>query len=632
MTPAESPSTPAARPPVLTERIAAGLLCAGAVAGPLTLGATGPWPQFYLEVAVAIAATLWAVSGARDGRMLLLPMAVAGLFLFQLVPLPDGLLMKLAPVSVGRWKAAPEVLASWWTTISVNPAATAAAIRRAILSLATIAVVASLARTPMFRRWFYTALATSGLLVWAAAFVFPVDPNNRSVMRFFSLRGPIDFWKSPERGPRQTSGFCYLDWVTVGDIRYQADGPISGDGFGTYIYSNHFANALCLTLPAAWALWMLYTRNRMPLAARLGVLLGSMALACWTTGGLAHSRAGTAALAFSALVYLALIAQSRWLRWTAGGLAAAGTLSLAGFVALIQGPLSGLLTILPAALHGRLVPLLSDARIVAARVAGRMFLASPLLGTGLGTYGDLYAVLQRTDHTMYFAHNDYAQLLAEAGLLGVGILGAAAFTLGWRLWRFCRERAAANRLIDAGAWAALAGAAAHSFFDWNMHAPANAVLACIVAGLAVSSVTPTAGRQPAGSPGWTSGALRAAFVFACLGVIPLLARDAFTADTLDQLRRANTAARVQALKADAPPAQPLLTAAIARGERARQLDPGNWQLAAMLGQAHLHLARDEHDQQVRDAHASAARQWFQTARQACAATRGEPQPLPAAAR
>ena len=601
-----------------------------AVAAPLALGATGPWPRLCLEIAMAIAVCLWAASKAGDSRALILLLAGAGLFLLQLVPLPDAALLRLAPVSIGRWKTAQEGLASSWATISVDPGATAAAIRRALLVLGVIAAVATLSRTPMFRRWFYTALAMSGLLVWGAAFAFPVNPDNRSVMGFFSLRGPIDFWKSPERGPLQTSGFCYLDWVDVGDARYQADGPISGDGFGTYIYSNHFANALCLTLPAAWALWMLYTRNRIPVAARYAGLLGSMALAIWTTGGLAHSRAGTASLVFAAVLYLALIAQSRWLQWTAGGIAAAGAISLAGFVAAVQGPFSALLTILPAAINQSMAPLLSDARIVAARVAGRMFLASPVLGTGLGTYGDLYAVLQRSDYTMYFAHNDYAQFLAEAGLLGAGILGAAAWALGWRLWRFCRERPAANRIIDAGAWAALAGAGAHSFFDWNMHAPANALLACIVAGLAISSVAPSvapsADRKQAILPAWANATLRYATVFTCLGMIPMLCRDAFTADTLDELRRANTAARVQAKKPDAASAKPLLEAAINRGERALEIDPGNWQLAAMLGQANLHLAAADQPNAEAEALRLAAEQWFATARRNSAVTRGLPVP------
>lgn len=622
--------------PPLSDKVAAALLCVVAFAAPLALGATGPWPRFFLEGGLAIAVSLWAVSKARDWWLLILPMAVAGLFLLQLAPLPDALLLRLAPVSIGRWKTAQEGLASSWATISVDPGATTSAIRRTLLGLAAIAAVATLSQTPMFRRWFYTALAAAGVVVWGAAFAFPVNPDNRAVMGFFSLRGPIDFWKSPERGPLQTSGFCYLDWVTIGDARYQADGPISGDGFGTYIYSNHFANALCLTLPAAWALWMLYTRNRLPVWARYAGLLASMALALWTTGGLAHSRAGTASLGLAAFVYLALVAQSQWLRWLAGGIAAAGGLSLAGFVAAVQGPFSGLLAILPAALNQRMAPLLSDARIVAARVAGRMFLASPILGTGLGTYGDVYAVLQRSDHTMYFAHNDYAQLLAEAGLLGAGILALAAWALGWRARRFCRERPAANRVIDAGAWAALAGAAAHSFFDWNMHAPANALLACIVAGLALSSVAPSvapsAVRNQAGSAGWPRDAVRYAFIVAVLGMIPLLCRDAFTADTLDELRRANTAARVQAKKPDAPSAKPLLEAAIDRGERAYEIDAGSWQLAAMLGQANLHLAQQPQEGQSRDEHMQAAADWFRAARRASAAVRGLPQPTPSPGR
>lgn len=616
-------------PTSTAERIAVWLLCAAAVAGPLALGATGPWPRFGIEATMAAAVTLWAISGPRDWRLLVVPVAIAGLFLLQLVPLPDGLLVGVAPVSAGRWKAALEGLEVRWGTVSVTPTATAAGIARLLLGTATIAAVTGLARTPAHRRWFYTALATSAALVWASAIAFPVDPDNRVVMGFFSLRGPLDFWRAPERGPLQTAGCGYFDWVTVGTQRYQADGAISGDGFGTYIYSNHYANALCLTLPALWAMWMMLSaRRKFWPAWRFGVLLASMALACWTTGALAHSRAGTASLGFAAVVYLALVAQNRWLRWPTAGLAAAIALGLVAFVATFQGPLSGLLDLLPTALHAKLTAVLADGRLVAAQVAGRMFLASPLLGTGLGTYGDLYPGILRSDHNMYFAHNEYAQVLAESGLLGVAILVAMAWVLGSRFRRFCRERPAANRQIDAGAWAAVAGVAAHSVFDWGLHAPANALLACIVAGLALSSVATSASRKPAGSGGAFRRGLTAAFALACLAVLPLLARAAATDATLDALRRATTAARVAAVKPDAPPAEPLLTAAIARGRQASRLDPANWQLAALLGHANLHLAQGTRDAGERDAADRAAAEWFRAARRSSAATRGLPEPLP----
>jgi hypothetical protein len=159
-----------------------------------------------------------------------------------------------------------------------------------------------------------------------------------------------------------------------------------------------------------------------------------------------------------------------------------------------------------------------------------------------------------------------------------------------------------------------------------MHAPANAILACIVAGLAISSVASKADCQKASGPAWANTTLRYATVFACLGMIPLLCRDAFTADTLDELRRANTAARVQANKPDAPSAKPLLEAAIDRGERAIEIDPGNWQLAALLGHANLHLAAVDQPDAESEALRLAAEHWFATARRNSAVTRGLPVP------
>ena len=623
---------PIAEPSLLAERIAVGLLCLGAVIGPLALGSTGARARFGLEAVMAAAAVLWAMSGHRNARSLMLPVAIAGLLLLQLVPFPEGILVNLAPVSAGRWKVAHEGIADAWATISVAPAATAAAIRRLLLALATIAVVADLSRKAIHRRCVYTALATSGVLILAVGLLFRVDPKQPLVMGFHSLHGPIEYWKTPEHAPLQTAGFGYLDWVTVGSQRYQADGAICGDGFGSYIYSNHFANALCLTMPAVWVLWLLYTRNRLPTAVRYAGLLAAMAAAAWTTGGLAQSRAGTAALIFGTLVYLSLIAQSRWLRWAAGGAAAVITVGLLGFVAVFQGPFSAITGILPAALNEKIAKIFVDTRIVAAHMAGRMFLASPVLGTGLGTYGDLYPWFARVDHTLYFAHNDYAQLLAETGLLGGGIAAWAAWVLGTRFWRFCKERLPANRMIDAGAWAALAGAAAHGVFDWTMHAPANAFLACLVVGLCLSSVAQPKGQPTAPLPAWRGRGAAVVFSMACVVSLLLLARDAFTDLTLEDLRRATTAARIAAKDPTKPSAAPVLTAAIERGERAARLDPANWQLAALLGQASLHLATDPQVADSAEARQIAAEKWFKAARRNSAATRGLPEPLPAAKR
>lgn len=609
--------------------MAASLFCVSAVCAPLALGSTGPFARLTLESSMALAATVWAISGQRRPWALVLPTAVAGVMLLQLLPLPDGILVNVAPVSAGRWKAAREGMPVTWATASVTPAATAVALQRLVIWLSSIVALVNLARKGMYRRWMYTSLAVAGVLIWTAGLLFPVDVKERLVLGFFKAGGPIEFWKTTERGPLQTAGFSFLDWVTVGSQRYQADGSLAGNGFGSFIYSNHFANALCITLPAVWVLWLFYTKNRLPGFVRFGLLLASMAGGVWTAGVMATSRAGSASLVFAALVYLSLIAESRWLRWAAGGTAGAIMAGLLGFVGGIQGPFSAVMRLLPAPLAESLARLLVDTRVMAAHVAGRMFLASPLLGIGLGAYGDLYPAFVGSDHVLYFAHNDYAQLLAEVGLLGGAVTAWIAWALGSRFWRFCNERPPVNRAIDAGAWAALAGTAAHSVFDWNMHAPANAFLACMVFALCMTSVAPRKETAHAMPPRWLRFMATSIFIVACLQALPWLARAALSDHAMDGLRKATTQARVAAKDPTKPSAGPALAAAIENGEKAARFDPANWRLAVLLGEASLHLAEESEAIDAAETRRSAAAEWFQAARRASAATRGLPEPLPA---
>ncbi len=629
-----SPERPTTRDPSATlESLAAAALCIAIVGGPLALGGTPAWARFGLEAAMATAAILWAVARPRSVTAIVLPLGVAALVLAQLVPLSDRLLTAIAPVSGGAWKVAHEGMPEAWGRISITPAASAAAARRLLLAVATIVVITQVSRDPRRRRWLYTALATAGVLVWAVAFVFPMNPENRAVYGVFSLRGQIEFWKTPELPARQTAGFAYHDWVTVGDQRYLADGGCSGDGFGPYIYSNHFANALALTLPTICALVLVFTRRHVPRwAAFIGVSL-LIAAAAATTGVLAGSRAGTASLLLGGVVYLGLVVETRWIARMWGGLALAGLAALLAFVAVFHGPLGPPAALIPDAWEPLVTRVFQDARVDAARIAERMFLASPVLGTGLGSYGDLFPRFTGRIHVMYFAHNDFVQLLAEGGLAALIVLAATGSILVARFVRFCRERRPASRTIDAAAWAALAAGAAHSVFDWNVHAPANALLACVLTGLALSSVVPR-GNQRANpySARWSRLAT-AGFAAAVIWATALLARDAAIDRQLEDLRRAITVARLAESPADHARAAERLRAAIATGKAAHRWGARDWPLPMLLGHAQLHL---DHSSQV-GAGATAASQnpggcpaaeWFREARLASPACRGLPEQLP----
>jgi hypothetical protein len=96
------------------------------------------------------------------------------------------------------------------------------------------------------------------------------------------------------------------------------------------------------------------------------------------------------------------------------------------------------------------------------------------------------------------AHNDYLNLLADWGTAGglIVLAGMAAFGAGMaRTWRHVRRSdgdfssGMSNRFaFFTGAFAALLALAAHSFVDFNLHIPANAILGVTLLALLTSNL------------------------------------------------------------------------------------------------------------------------------------------------
>jgi O-antigen ligase len=110
----------------------------------------------------------------------------------------------------------------------------------------------------------------------------------------------------------------------------------------------------------------------------------------------------------------------------------------------------------------------------------------PLFGSGLGTFEHVFKIYQPEGLTGYYdhAHNDYLELLLEAGIFGV-LIGGFFFFIVLRgiLKKEWRER---EIYLKAGFLSSLATMAVHSVFDFNLHIPSNAVLFCLILGMAVS--------------------------------------------------------------------------------------------------------------------------------------------------
>jgi O-antigen ligase len=112
--------------------------------------------------------------------------------------------------------------------------------------------------------------------------------------------------------------------------------------------------------------------------------------------------------------------------------------------------------------------------------------AHPYVGTGLGAFGVIYTRYDSRNGLFRLeqAHNDYLQVLSDAGIIG-GVLALSFVVL---LFYKAIARAKSRDDFRRGvALAALSGCFAvlvHSFFDFTLHTTSNALLFLVLAALA----------------------------------------------------------------------------------------------------------------------------------------------------
>jgi O-antigen ligase len=112
--------------------------------------------------------------------------------------------------------------------------------------------------------------------------------------------------------------------------------------------------------------------------------------------------------------------------------------------------------------------------------------AHPYMGTGLGAFGVIYTKYDTRNglYRLEQAHNDYLQVLSDAGIVG-GVLGLSFVVL---LFYKAISRAKSRDDFRRGvALAALSGCFAvliHSFFDFTLHTTSNALLFLVLAAIA----------------------------------------------------------------------------------------------------------------------------------------------------
>jgi hypothetical protein len=498
-----------------------------------------------------------------------------------------------------------------------------------LLWFATALAIKDAASRPGSRRAIGYALAISAALIWGLGLAFPVDRNEPKILGFVDMKGPTShWWKSGATLPVQSDGGGFLEWAALGNERYRYDEVLVGDGFGPYVTSNQFAGGLCLMLPFLFGAIVLTARRFGKPAigyVAVGVL---MAAATWTLWECAGSRAGTAALLMAQVAFVAAIGENLWTRRISALAAAGYGICLLVLIAGLVGIFPGLDQWFPQPLQGKLAAFLQDPRAIAANVARRMFLASTILGTGINSYAAIYPRFNPGDFTLYYAYNEYTQLLAETGLVGIAVAIACALPILSRIPRIS-SIAPDEKPLAAAALAAFAGLAAHMAFEWTLHQPANSFLASVAIGFFMATVSRPAheAAKPREANRWVGRMATTAFAITCGVSFALLARDARSDAAVKTFREALVAARPAPKDSLRPDPKPLLERALSRGERAMAWDSRNATLELLTGQARLHLAQIESGPSL-EASLSLAELAFRKAQRRRAVILGVPEPLP----
>ena len=456
------------------------LLLAALLGAPLAFGAVQPWAWASLAFVALLALLLWAAGNILQGE---LRIAWSPLYV------PAALFFLLAAVQyAGR--------------LTFDPMATREALVKLAAYLIFFFLAAQLFQVSGVRRQVSgtnSSLIThhSSLLLVISVYAFALGLF--AMVQFFTSRGLIYWTISPRWG----------GWVV-----------------GPYVNHNHYAGLMEMLIPlaAAYVLWLPKSNPRRPLFGFAVVVLIASLLLSGSRGGFLALLAEI--LVFSAILFLARGPRSQVVAAATpmSGNSALGDLHSTHYSSLVTRHSSLRLAVALALLAAALLFFYIEPGYISRRLATvfgvgvsyeemiadrkeaalgalRMFRAHPWLGTGLGSHEIVAPRYRRTPSDLLWdhAHNDYAEALAETGLVGALLVLCALVVFFWSLVTRHSSLLSDSALITrhsslnfSGTWLRLGaalgciGLLVHSFSDFNLRIPANAAWFAFCAGVAVT--------------------------------------------------------------------------------------------------------------------------------------------------
>jgi hypothetical protein len=470
--------------PHASARLALWILVALAVLGPWPFGSTPPWAVRAVTLIALATAIVASLAQARHGtlflpRVPLWPVAIlVALGFIQLVPLPAGLHAILAPGSAEVWHpdepAAAALLTATARPISITPPR-----RRR-----RVGTTGGRSPSPFSRRRRSAAGGTMTAVTW-------------TIVGAGTWLRSTPSWREA----------CSPD----APLRLHPRCPTVSP-FGPFVNKNHFAGYVEMPALLALGLGRGLWRQHLPASGEgtpspsPGALAAFGASVTMVMAVLLSLSRGGALGVVSGIGVLALLEYV-----TARRRGSVGRILLPVGLAVLLGLIVALM---PGEVHERLLGIARrDDSSTVYRVAIwkdslRAWIASPVLGQGLGAFADVIPRFKTTAGQFRVEHpeSEPIEISAEGGVIA---LLAAATALGLLFVRVVPairgHRDRVQRGIVTGALAGLAALAVHGLVDFNLRIPSNAVLFLTLAAVAAAplgTVARARGHRWASSPPW----------------------------------------------------------------------------------------------------------------------------------
>jgi O-antigen ligase len=273
------------------------------------------------------------------------------------------------------------------------------------------------------------------------------------------------------------SVFAVLQDLTFnGKLYWFREMRYGGMPYGPYVNRNHFAGLMELLIPMGLAMLAVpgVRRQQMPLMALLAAMPVGALLLSASRGGIIGF--GCEVILLVILLWIRRGEKKQLFTFLVALVLAGGLVGWLGVGQVIQ-RFSQIHN--PEVTEGR--------RLSMARGAYHIFRDHPWLGSGVGTLVSVYPAYETSyDATIVdHVHDDHFELLAETGIPGALCWLTFIIVLAvYGLKNVSAHQDPVVRSVQLGTIVGCVGLLAHSFVDFNLHIPANALLFYLMAGMA----------------------------------------------------------------------------------------------------------------------------------------------------